>query len=93
MSSERILAAPRSPDAAAEPADRSLTELGRPSDPALAHEIETDQITPELLDSTGMRSLFEVWRHAALRRGRSMPSRADFRLEPSTSASSSMARW
>jgi hypothetical protein len=62
------------------PVDRSLTELGSPSDPSLMQEIETSDLTPELLEAAGMRRLYEVWSDAARGRGRRMPSRADIEI-------------
>src|SRR5256885_7264372 len=76
MNRERDPGVPRQPEADETPTDRSLTELGRPSDPALAQEIETAEVTPELLEATGMRRLYEVWRDAARSGERSMPGRA-----------------
>ena len=68
----------RGDDDAGEPLkSRSLTELGQPDDPTLATEIETDRVTAEILESTGMRRFFEVWQQAGASRGRSMPARAD----------------
>jgi hypothetical protein len=68
---------PARPKPAAEPAvgDRSLTELGRPSDPVLAEEIETSELTPALLEAAGMGRLYEVWRQSA--GAGAMPRRAD----------------
>src|SRR5258708_15285638 len=39
--------------------------------------VETAEITPELIESTGMRRFFEVWREAAGSRHGAMPRRAD----------------
>ncbi|MBI1775774.1 MAG: PAS domain-containing protein [Proteobacteria bacterium] len=45
----------------------------KPSGP----EIETTEITPELLESHGMQGFFEVWQRACASRGKTMPMRGD----------------
>jgi hypothetical protein len=77
MTGKRDKDAEHRASAEATPVQRSLTELGSPRDPSLVQEIETPDVTPELLEATGMRRLFDVWRDAALGVGRSMPSRSD----------------
>jgi hypothetical protein len=85
MSSEVKRGPGRPTESEKAPTDRSLTELGSPSDPSLVEEIETPDVTPELLEATGMRRLYEVWIDAARGSGRSMPARADIDILELTS--------